>query len=128
MVLDTRYSLIGGPMRSAEPGLYHDGERIDYRWGEPNGDAVKRHQAKKAETAKLAAQTADDARKVAELRSLESEAAKLRQTTAAKAHIGKLEKQLSDLQSRGDKTPKPRKGIRFSQGGFRVFKPNGTAA
>ena len=38
-----------------------------------------------------------------------------------------VDSQLADLQSRSN-TAKTRKGIRLGQGGFNVFKPNGTAA
>jgi hypothetical protein len=137
MVLDTRYSLIGGPMRSAEPGLYHDGERIDYRWGEPNGDAVKRHLAKKAEPAAkpiTKPAPAVDPR-VTELRRMEAQLAQSKRELAlkelkeehdkAKAERDSLRSQLAAKSS-----PKSRgmaSKLKFGQS-FRIGKPNGTAA
>lgn len=69
MVVDRRFCLVNSgpkrPMFGDRPGLYHEGEWIDYRVGEFAGDAVKRHLAKKAAAAKLSAQRTDDARKIA---------------------------------------------------------------
>jgi hypothetical protein len=134
-----------GPTHLGRPsdgdgGQYYNGERIEYRLGEPSGEAIKRHLAKKAEAAKSATALATPKPvamkptpvadpQIADLRKREGEVAKLQQTADAKQRIGKLEKQLTELQSR--QTPKPRGfASRLKLGGekFNAFKPNGTAA
>lgn len=116
-----------GPTTFLESGHFVNGKRIDYRFGETTGAAYARHLATALATPVAKSAPAVDPQ-IADLRKRETEVAKLRQSADAKEQIGKLEKQVADLQSRRD-TPKPRKGIRLSQDGFNVFaKPTKPAA
>jgi len=80
-----------------------------------------------AKPATVAKPVAVDPR-LTELRRLEAQNAELRRCIPLAAEYAQLKAEHARLQQRLDERTKPRKGVRFSQGGFNVGKGNRPAA
>lgn len=113
---------------------YWAGTRVYPRIGETVYAAYRRQLKQTPPAAKPVAKPIDP--RLAEIRKLQATQASLERAVAAKereaemaAERKRLEAELAQLQAQYDAkmNPKPRKGIRFAQSGFRPFGPKSAA-